>query len=182
LSVTAVARLTGQLAEVRPDAPAADPVWASQVWLAAHDYQLIGQFKGADVTNVTVVRRDAVLRGEIQTTDAHETQQTGYYRFRVRDGVIVTTTSPLGASVWVAASPAQQAFLRDITDPQRLLAPFLSGELRDAGRSGDATVFRNAGGDSLYLADGHPVQAVTHTDDGETRAWRISTATVSTSS
>jgi hypothetical protein len=176
LSATAVARLTGQLAEVRPDAPPADPIGASQAWLAAHDYRLIGQFTGADVTNVTMVRRGGVLRGEVQIMDAQQIRQTGYYRFRVRAGLIETTTSPPGTSVWLAASPAQQDFLRDITDPRRMLAPFLSGELSDAGRSGETTELRNARGDSLYLAEGHPVQVVTHTTGGHTSGWRIASA------
>jgi hypothetical protein len=178
LSATATARLTGHYPDSRPVAPHADPIQTSQTWLATQNYRLMAQFKGAHITNVTMVRRESVLRGDVQTMDAHERRQTGYYRFRVRTGAIgTTTTGPLVASRWATPTPSQQALLRDVTDPQRLLAPFLTGKVRDLGRSGDATVYGNERGDSLYLVGGRPLQVVTHTDDGEIRVWRFSPAT-----
>ena len=174
MSAATLARLTGNYPEPHVVTPHIDATLASQAWFATQNCRVIGQFQGPRTLNVTVVRRDGDVRGDVQNLTADGARQTGYFRFRVRDGVIETNTSgSLAASTWVAASPSQETLVRRITDPQWILAPFLAGVVHYAGQSGDATVYRTPRGDSLYLIDGHPAQVVTHGHDGESRAWVV---------
>ena len=173
LSATAVARLSGHLADLPQTTTAAGQVSSSQAWLVAHDYRLVAAVDGVTTQNVTAIRRGDTVRGDVQTMAAGE--QTDYYRFRIRAGEVETaTTGPLGTEHWLPASPAQATLVNSVTDPGQMLAPFQSpAGLRSLGRSGDTKVYANPRGDTLFTADGRPVQLVVHGPDGVTRAIRI---------
>lgn len=147
----------------------------AQTWLATHDYRLITQLRGPRIINVTVVQNGDVAQGEVQTMDAAEERQVGYYRFRSRADRIVTTTSGTVATPdWQPASSSQRSLLREVTDPRWILAPLESPGLRDYGRTGDAEMYRDSDGDSLFVIDGRPVRVVTHGPTGDwTRTFEI---------
>lgn len=140
----------------------------AQTWLATHDYRLIAQLRGPRIINVTVVRNGDVARGEVQMMDAAGESQVGYYRFRIRADRIVTTTSgPVASPDWQPATSSQGRFLSEVTDPRWILAPLESPGLRDYGRTGDAEMYRDSDGDSLFMIDGRPVRVVTHRPTGD---------------
>ena len=107
--------------------------------------------------------------------DAAEERQIGYYRFRIRADRIVTTTSgPVATPDWQPASSSRRRFLSEVTDPRWILAPLESPGLRDSGRTGDADMYRDSDGDSLFMIDGRPVRVVTHGPKGDwTRTFEI---------
>jgi hypothetical protein len=173
LAAMTLARVTGHYqADPQQATRTSNPITASESWLSTRDYRLIGQLQGTRTTsNVTVHRHGNVLRGNVQTMVRREQRQAGYYRFRVRTGVVETSTSgPFGQSNWVTASPAQTALVHRITDPQQMLAPFQTSDgIRDMGPPGNATkYYRTPRGDSLYMINERPIQMVTHEPSGET--------------
>jgi hypothetical protein len=140
LGFAAVVR-PGDGAPATPDeASAGVPVASSANWLADHDYRVMARLVGRHRTiNLTVVRRGDVVRGDVQTLDAHGARHTDYYRFRIEGGRIVTATTDGSGSVgWQRATPSQSALLGDVADSDWALQTLRASSLRDLGSAGDA--------------------------------------------
>lgn len=174
-TTTAAVLIAVALAGVRGPGPV-DPLGAgseeeraildSEAWLSTHDHRVVAQLRGPRIVNVTAVHRGAVVKGDVQTTEPAEMRQVDYYRFRVIAGRVETIGA--GETEWRSPTPSQRAFIADISDPRWILGPLATPGLRDHGAVGDAEMYRDSEGDSLFMIDGRPARVVTHDKNG---AW-----------